>query len=425
MPWRKVISFQLLEGIIIFCLVFSLSLRASFAENIRLEITGAEVVKIPVAIPDFEGPLVLTKSLSEVARRDLRIQLIFNVLGENFSSKDALLFSALGVSYVITGKIIESDGYVRTEFYLYDAIAREKLLARAYRGPEVAARYMVHRFLDVAVKKITDVQGVAFSRVAYVRRTQKGDQLFVVDFDGFHPTLVATRQEGLILYPRFSPDGKKIAFVSYRHGRPEIHLLDLTTGKRKILCKYPGLNASPVWHPSGKKLVVTLSKDGGVDLYLIDLSGRVLKRLTNGLGINTGGSFSPDGRYLAFVSDRGGSPQIYILDMLTGSIRRLTFHGSYNTSPSWSPRGDRIVYAGVVNGKFQLFTIDPHGGEPIRITNKGSFEAPVFSPNGRLILCQGKSDLGQGLFLMLSNGAAQTLYIKGQRLLFPDWTRIK
>ncbi len=425
MPRYKATFFRISQYIINFWFIFFLFLDISLAQDLRLEITGAEVVKIPIAIPDFEGPLPLSRSLSEVARRDLKMQLIFNVLGQGFSSKEALLFSALGVSYVITGKVIKFSDYVRTEFYLYDAISRERILARAYRGPEESARYMVHRFLDEAVKKITDIPGVAFSRIAYVKRTTNGDQLFVADFDGFHSIAVATREEGFILYPRFSPDGKKIVFVSYRYGRPEIHLLDLTSGKRKVICKYPGLNASPVWHPSGKKLVVTLSKDGSIDLYLIDLSGHILRRLTDGLGINTGGSFSPNGKYLAFVSDRGGSPQIYILDMLTGSIRRLTFYGSYNTSPCWSPKGDRIVYAGLVNGKFQLFVIDPHGGEPIRITNGGNFEAPVFSPNGRLILCQGKSSVGEGLFLMLPNGATQILYIEGKKLLFPDWVRIR
>jgi TolB protein len=393
------------------------------AEVLRLEITDPEVVKIPVGVAEFEGSLPLAQELSKVARRDLSLQLIFNVLGKGLQSAEAQALSSLGVNYVIMGRVFQGEGYIRTEFFLYDALNEKNILARAYRGPRGAARYMVHQFLDQAVKYMIDAPGVAFSRVAYVRRTPQGDQLIVADFDGYQETVVAAR-EGLILFPKFSPDGRRLAFVSYQQGRPEIHLLDLATGKRRILCRYAGLNAYPVWHPSGEKMVVTLSKEGSIDLYLIDLEGHILKRLTHGEGVNTGGSFSPDGEELAFVSDRGGSPQIYILNMSTGAVRRLTFRGSYNTSPNWSPTGDRIVYAGLVKGKFRLFTISPEGGEPVCITGEGSFEAPTFAPNGRLILCQGRAGEGHGLYLMLANGAARIIYVRGGKILFPAWTRI-
>ena len=193
-------------------------------------------------------------------------------------------------------------------------------------------------------------------------------------------------------------------------------MVDLRSGRRWVVARYPGLNASPVWHPDGDKLVVTLSKDGNPDLYLIDLSGRILKRLTFGQGVNTGGSFSPDGRELAFVSDRAGSPQIYILNLATRGVRRLTFEGSYNVSPCWSPTGDRIAYASQKGGSFAIYTIDPRGGAPVRVTEEGSFEAPFFSPNGRLIMAQGKD----GLWVFLVNGASARPYLSG-RLLFPSW----
>ncbi len=404
-----------------FCLILVFC-RPGVAQEFKLEISRPEVIKIPIAVPEFQGPLPLAHELANVARNDFTLQLVFDVLGENFIAPEAKVFQALGVQYLFQGKVVQAGRYVRTEFYLYDIIRSRTLLARAYRGPIKAARYMVHRFVDLAVKKITDVRGVAYSRVAYVQRTAQGDQLLVSDFDGYHRVVVAKR-EGFILYPRFSPDGRYLAFVSYRNGRPEIDILDLTTGKRRTLCAFEGLNAYPVWHPSGKKLVVTLSIDGNPDLYLIDLNGRILRRLTHGEGVNTGGSFSPDGKNLAFVSDRSGGPQIYILNLLTGAVRRLTFYGSYNTSPSWSPTGDRIVYAGMVSGRFALFTISPDGGQPVQITRDGDFESPVFSPNGRLILCQARTAKGRGLYLLLANGAAQVFYQVGD-LRYPAWIRL-
>ncbi len=400
-------------------LFWSLGCSLAGAE-LRLEVTGAELVKIPVAIPDFEGPSPLAQELAQVARNDLELQLVFKVLGEGLSLKETTLFSSLGVNYLVSGRLFPAGNYLRLEFYLADVIQDKVLLSRGYRGPRASGRYMVHRFLDEAVRQMTGAPGVALSRVAFVRRKRGGDALIVQDFDGYRAVIVASK-EGLVLYPRLSPDGRLLAFVTYQTRRPEIHVLDLATGKRWVLCRYPGLNSAPVWHPSGDKLVVTLSKDGSLDLYLVDLKGRILRRLTHGEGVNTGGSFSPDGQELAFVSDRGGSPQIYILNLATGGVRRLTFHGKYNAWPSWSPTGDRIVYAGLINGQFDLFTIDPEGGDPVRITNEGGFEAPCFAPNGRLILAQGRG----GLYLVLANGASKTLYRPGKRLLFPTWARLR
>lgn len=384
------------------------------AQELKLEITGAELVKIPVAVPDFEGPLPLSKELPAIAREDFRWHLVFRVLGAGLKPAETRLFSSLGVDWLLTGKVTTAGERVSVAFYLHDLVKNKVVLSRGYRGTEASARYMVHRFVDLAVEEMLGIKGVALSRVAYVVRRGWHDTLYVQDFDGARRVAVAEGE--LILQPRLSPDGNLIAFVYYEKRRPQVQVVDLRSGRRWVVARHPGLNAAPVWHPKGDKLVVTLSKDGNPDLYLVDLSGRILKRLTFGQGVNTGGSFSPDGKELAFVSDRAGSPQIYILNLTTRGVRRLTFEGSYNVSPSWSPTGDRIAYASQKGGRFAIYTIDPRGGAPVRVTDEGSFEAPFFSPNGRLILAQGRD----GLWLFLANGASARPYLSG-RALFPSW----
>ncbi len=401
-------------------LLFVLLLAFSWcpeARALRLEISGAELIKIPVAVPDFEGPQPLARKLSEVARQDLEWHLVFNVLGQGLPAAETKIFASLGVDWLLYGKVSLSGPRLTTAFYLRDMVKDKVVLSRGYRGPKDSARYMVHRFVDLAVEEILGVPGVAMSRVAFVERRGWHDTLFVQDFDGARKVAVA--EGDLILGPRLSPDAQKIAFVYYVQRRPQVHVIDLRSGNRWVVSRFPGLNASPVWHPDGDKLVVTLSKDGNPDLYLLDLSGHILKRLTFGEGVNTGGSFSPDGKELAFVSDRSGSPQIYILNLRTRGVRRLTFRGRYNVSPSWSPTGDRIVYASQEGGRFVLYTIDPRGGEPVRVTERGSYEAPFFSPNGRLILAQGRD----GLWLFLANGASGRRYLAGKSL-FPSWRRL-
>ncbi len=384
------------------------------AQELRLEITGAELIKIPIAVPEFQGPLPLARKLSDLARRDLSWHLVFNVLGEGLPAEETKIFASLGVDWLLYGRVSLSGARVTAAFYLRDMVKDKIVLSRGYRGTKESARYMVHRFVDLAIEEILGVPGNSLSRVAYVERKGWHDVLFVQDFD--KGKRVAVAEGELILGPRLSPDAQKVAFVFYVQRRPQIHVVDLRSGKRWVVSHFPGLNASPIWHPQGDKLVVTLSKDGNPDLYLLDLSGRILKRLTFGEGVNTGGSFSPDGKELAFVSDRAGSPQIYILNLKTRGVRRLTFRGRYNVSPSWSPTGDRIVYASQEKGHFVLFTIDPRGGEPVKITEKGSFEAPFFSPNGRLVMAQGQD----GLWIFLANGASGRLYQAG-KLLFPSW----
>lgn len=386
---------------------------ALLAREITIVVDQPAFTPIPVRVPEIKGPEPLSAELTGILRKDLDLHLIFNIL------KEPPLEGLSSREYFVFGKIESLSPVLRLYLELTDLFEKRALLRKRFRGPQAAGRFMIHRFVDQAVKAMAGFPGMSYSQVAFVRRTPRGDELCLMHFD--HYGLRVLHRAPIILAPRFSPDGRRLAFVSYEGGRPKVRLLDLTTGKTAILAAYPGLNASPVWHPDGKHLVVTLSKDGSPDLYLLDLSGKIVKRLTRGAGVNTGGSFSPDGHYLAFVSDRTGSPQIYIYDFITGGTRRLTFSGRYNVSPAWSPRGDRLVFAGWRRGRFILFTVDPEGGTPLAISGEGSFEGPVVGPNGMYVLARGQGPEGEGLYLFLINGAARKLYFRAGHLVAVDW----
>ncbi|QJA05574.1 hypothetical protein FVE67_01630 [Thermosulfurimonas marina] len=356
---------------------------------------------VVVRVPGLPGAPELTPLL----REDLEAHLVFRVLTEPPLPGTHLQ------EYLVTGKVLSSGPLFKLYLELQDLFSEKILLRKVFSGSPSAAPYMVHRFVDLAVKEMAGFPGVASTWVAFVRRTPSGDELCLKDFSGKRVRVLL--KAPIILSPRFSPEGRRLAFVAYRQGHPEIRILDLATGKIRTVAAFPGLNASPVWSPDGRHLVATLSKDGNPDLYLLDLSGRILRRLTFGQGVNTGGSFSPDGRYLAFVSDRTGSPQIYLYDFETGGTRRLTYEGRYNVAPRWSPRGDRLVFAGQRQGRFLLFTVDPEGGRPLAISGEGSYEAPAVAPNGYFVLARGKGPEGEGLYLFLINGAARRLYLPG------------
>ena len=383
------------------------------AREIAIVVDRPAFTPIPVRVPEMKGPGGSATELTRVLRNDLELHLIFQVL------REPPLEGLPAREYLISGKVESLSPVLQLYLELADLFERRSLLRKRFRGPAAAGRFMVHRFVDQAVRTMAGFPGVSYSQVAFVRRTSRGDELCLMHFD--HHGLRVLHRAPIILSPRFSPDGRRLAFVSYREGRPKILVQDLATGKTTVLAAYPGLNASPVWHPDGKHLVATLSKDGSPDLYLLDLSGRIVKRLTQGAGVNTGGSFSPDGRYLAFVSDRTGSPQIYIYDFVTGGTRRLTFTGRYNVSPVWSPRGDRLVFAGWRKGRFILFTVDPEEGAPVAISGEGSFEGPTVAPNGFYLLARGRGPEGEGLYLFLLNGAVRKLYFRSGALVAVDW----
>ncbi len=369
---------------------------------------------ITVRFTEITGPPAEAEFLTKVLLRDLLLHMVFSVV------RRPPIEGAGFREYFISGHIESTFPELTLVLRLEDLFKGEVVLQKAFRGSKAAGRYMIHKFFDEAVKEMVGFPGVAYSRVAFVKRVEGRDELWVMDFD--HYGMKKIYSAPIILSAALSPDGTKVAFVSFEKGQPEVKLIDFSVGKITTVSSHPGLNSSPVWHPDGKRLVVTLSKDGNPDLYLISLEGKILRRLTHGEGVNIGGSISPDGRYLAFVSDRTGTPQIYLYDFETGGTRRITFSGKYNVSPCWSPLGDRIVYASKEDGRFVLYTVNPFEGSPVRISEDGSFEEPVFGPNGAFVMARGETKTAKGIFLFLSNGAIRTLYLRSPNIISISWS---
>ncbi|WP_456433010.1 protein TolB [Thermosulfuriphilus sp.] len=390
--------------------------------RIYVEITSAQISKIPIAVPLFTGSRPLALELSRVMARDLFLHGYFEILGENTEIVDREAWKGLGVDYLILGRVYQQVEKVRLELRAFDLTANEMILGRAYTGRVSEARYMVHRYTYQLVKAITGEEGIALSRIFMVIKRGAIKEAFSIDFDGFN-LLQETFDAGTIVSPRLSPNGRYLVYTSYKKGRPWLYIKDFNTGKVRVLSSRAGLNIAPAWHPRGDRLVATLSFQGNPDLYLLDLNGRILRRLTAGPGANVSATFSPDGRQIAFVSDRSGSPQIYILDLETNKIRRLTYEGSYNTSPAWSPRGDRLAYAGLVSGQFQIFTIDPRGGDPVMVTDTGSNETPVWSPDGRQIAFVSNRSGRRSLWVIMANGSSPRILFSSTGDIYdPFWS---
>jgi len=330
--------------------------------------------------------------------------------------------AALKVQHLAVGYVSSRGRETVLEGRLFDAATGNMVFGKRYVGDPKFYRLIVHRFADDILFNLTGERGVAQTRLAYVSAVSRtAKEIFVMDYDGVNPAPL-TGNQSINLSPRWSPDGRMIAYTSYRNGNPDLFVLNFDSGRRDVLSAQQGLNATPAWSPDGQWLVFAMSASGGTNLFLLPKTGGTPKALTTGPAISVSPSFSPNGRQIVFNSDRGGTPQIYVIDVDGSNLRRLTFQGSYNASPRWSPRGEKIVFMCQVAG-YQVCLINPDGSGLQQLTTAGRNEEPTWSPDGRHIAFTSTRTGQRDVFVMHADGSEQKrLTNNGRENYLPDWS---
>jgi TolB protein len=331
-------------------------------------------------------------------------------------------WTVVGAELLITGLFEQSGDNVSMEFRLFDTVRGRQALGKRYSGNVSEIRKMVLRFCAEVIHFLTGNKGIFNSKIAFVSTGSGKKEIYICDFDGYNPTRV-TYNDSISLFPSWSSDGQYIAYTSYKGGKPDIFIRNLTD-KRETVISQPGINITPAWAPDRFELAATMSFSGDQEIYLLTGTGKMIKKLTNNKGSDVSPSWSPDGKKIAFVSNRTGGPQIYILELDSGAERRLTFEGKYNTQPSWSPRGDKIAYSGQVGGMHQVFVIDTEGRSPMQLTrNGGDSESPSWSPDGSLIVFNSTREGPSRLYVMTAFGTDQRrlMLLNGEQTN-PKWS---
>ena len=329
--------------------------------------------------------------------------------GIRLGSFDFRDWKTIGAQVLIKGGFeILDDKKIRFEFWLYDVDQRSAVIGKAYSGDIRDARRMAHKFVDEIIFKLTGTRGVFDTRIAYV--STGGDrfkEIYVSHLDGTERKKV-TNNRTINLFPSWSPDGKRLVYISYQKGKPQVLGFDLLTNRETPISTREALYLRGQWSPDGKYLAIPVERGRNVDLYLLNRAGHIVERLTSHQSIDISPTWSPAGDRIAFVSERHGSPQLYILTVATGAIRRLTFKGSYNQSPDWSPTGKHIAFAGRSNGVMNIFTIEPDGKEQRMITsNRHNDEDPSWAPDGRFIAFASDRTGGRRIYTMRVDGVSQ------------------
>jgi TolB protein len=368
---------------------------SSAQAQMNIEISGVGQSLFPVAVMRFVGETKLPMRVTDVVRSDLtRSGAIRNVesgaaeLGWDISP-DYKSWSARGADALAVGKVTAlSDGRYEIRYRLFDIRKNESLGGIVVTVSVDDLRLAGHKISDDIIQKILGERGIFSTRLSYVIRNGKTNRLVISDSDGENARPALTSNEPIIS-PVWSPDGKKVAYVSFEMRKPVVYVHELATGHRMVVSNQKGNNSAPAWSVDGKYLAIALSKDGNTQIYRINPDGTNLKRLTRGNSIDTEPQWSPDGKSIYFTSDRGGSPQIYKMSTegeSEGAAIRLTFKHGFVTSPRISPDGKNLAYIARVGGAYQLQLQDLATGEVTALSTGTRDETPTFAANGRYIL---------------------------------------
>jgi TolB protein len=378
------------------------AMGAGAQDAITITSQGAGSQKTSIAVPPFAAsdPTLTgaAREMAEVIAYDLAFTDLFKLLEpiqypQNFngfssdvSTLDLPAWSGKAQNLVWGVVSVQGDTLV-AQLRLFDLQSNDQVFGQELRVPRNYARLAAHRFSEEIVRYIDGEAGIGSTEIVFSGGETGKKELYVADYDGSNARQI-TQHGSVSIKPKISPDGNKIAYVSYKDGYPFIYVFDRATGRSTQVSREVGTNISPAWSPDGRRLAMTLSKDGNTEIYVKNADGSNPVRLTRNRNGDTSPTWSPDGSRIAFVSDRGGAPQIYVMSSSGGEATRLTFQGGSSYDPAWSPDGKYIAYAVERSGDgFEIYMVGANGGQAVRLTNSaGSNESPTWSPDSRHIM---------------------------------------
>jgi TolB protein len=336
----------------------ALNLSRAQEINIQSEINVLGMMKpIPVALTGFTG------EAAEVLKFDLYVQ------GYSFVSPDA-------AQYLINGS---DNGTVVGS--VTDKFARKVILSRSYNGASL--RRQAHAFADDIVQATTTLKPIGGTKIAFKAQSVGGNgEIYVADFDGFGAQPV-TSDGTIVAHPAWVPGRMALYYTSYARSNPDIFYHSLSSGQRRVIAGYSGLNTSAAVSPDGSKVAMILSKSGSPNVWVCDADGTGLKRVTTGLE-DSSPCWSPDGRWICFATKKAERRRLGKVSADGGPVQYLNTTGAANpTEPDWSPDGKWIAFTRMA-GDFDICVMPADGSLAPTVLVAG--QNPSWSPNSRTLI---------------------------------------
>lgn len=390
-----------LMHIMLFALAAVLGIGNVAAQGLTIDITNGNPSALPVAVVPFayqgSGSPPDT-DIGDVIRADLARSGKFRTLAKGdiieFPTRGSEVkfptWKLLKQDYLVIGRVSDGpDGTVRAEYEAFLVGSGQSIVSGAISGQRSAMRDIAHQVADIVYEKVTGVRGAFWTRVAYVTAVGVSPriqyQLMVADSDGYNPQTLVRSAESL-MSPSWSPDGKKLAYVSFESGNSAIYIQDLTTGMRQLVSSNRGINSGPAFSPDGRKLAMTLSFGGNPDIYVMDLASKSRTQITKHMAIDVESAWTPDGQSIIFTSDRSGKPQLYQVSSSGGEPTRITFQGQYNARASICCEGKQVAMVQGSGNVYRIAVVDRGTGQYTQISPGNQDESPSFAPNGSMVL---------------------------------------
>lgn len=377
--------------------------------QLNVTISGAQQAPIPIAFPqiisDNQGigaflGFSYANEVRDVVLADLERSGLFRLINERsyiqeFSDIEQLPvfgdWRVLNAQVLVQSAILEEQGdELKLRFKLWDIISEKELLYEVYTSNKSGWRRLAHSMADAIYERLTGDKGYFNTIIAYISESgpssRRVKRLALMDQDGEGHAFL-TSGANLVLTPRFSPDMKYIAYLSYINNKPRVYLYNMQTQRTELLGNFPGMTFAPAFSPDSQYLLMSYAKNGVTDIYEMNLATRETKKLTSGPAIDTSPNYSPDGAKIVFNSDRGGNQQLYVMNRDGSDVQRISFRqGSRYATPIWSPRGDYIAFTRMEGNQFYLGVMYPDGTGERTLASGFYLEGPTWSPNGRVLM---------------------------------------
>ena len=389
-------------------LMFAMPVRA----ELMIDVNGAMRDPMPIAIAPMVGNNSSASNYGEQIREvvvaDLERSGLFRIISEKsyiqkFKSIDEMPvfadWQAINSLALVQSAITETGANsLKIEFRLWDVFAEEQLKGQSFTTTKDNWRRVAHVIADAIYEQLTGEKGYFDTRIVYISEsgpaTRRIKRLAIMDQDGENHKFL-TNGAAMALTPRFSPNLQKVSYLSFAGDKPRVYILDIESGNQQLVGQFKGMTFAPVFSPDSSKLLLSYAQNGVTNIYEMDLKSGKSKQLTTGSAIDTSPSYSPDGSKIVFNSDRGGNQQLYVMNADGSDVHRISFGKGRYATPVWSPRGDYIAFTKMADGQFYIGVMYPDGSGERLITSGYLVEAPVWAPNGR-VLMYFRQDRGNG-----------------------------